>query len=77
MKQTIAFGLSMATLVSAKPRQNEARQLQNLQLVCDGVPISTDVAGQPILPLPTSNPIGDVASQMFCHNQLPCLISTP
>jgi hypothetical protein len=62
MKQTIAFGLSMATLVSAKPRQNEARQLQNLQLVCDGVPISTDVAGQPILPLPTSNPIGDVVS---------------
>jgi hypothetical protein len=62
MKQTIAFGLSMATLASAMPRQNEARQLQNLQLVCDGVPISTDVAGQPILPLPTSNPIGGVVS---------------
>ena len=52
----------MAILASAMPRQNEARQPQNLQFVCAGVPISTDVAGQPILPLPTSNLIGGVVS---------------
>ncbi|KAG9197520.1 hypothetical protein G6514_001476 [Epicoccum nigrum] len=64
MKQTIAFSLSIATLVFALPRQNEARQLQNLQLVCDGISISTDAASQPTLPLPPSNPIGDVISSI-------------